>query len=189
MDLQHIPPAVVLTAALVAAVTDVWKFRVYNALTLPLLASGVLFHALTGVGWGGLTQSVIGMLAGLGVLFMPYWLGGYGGGDVKLMAGLGAWLGPEKVLYVFVASALAGGVYALFLVVRHGQLGETWTRLKVVWYRLAAVGRHLGADDGVAIEAGGRVDRRRVIPFAAMMCVGVVATLLWLWYTGGSAPH
>jgi prepilin peptidase CpaA len=176
--------AVVLSAALAAAITDVWKFKVYNALTLPLLASGLLFHFAT-EGLAGLSVSMIGMLCGFGVLVMFYLLGGYGGGDVKLLAGIGAWLGPQQTLYIFIASSLVAGAYALGLVLLYGRLGEIWKRWKVVWYRLTALGRHLGADDGYAVEEN-NIDRRRVVPFAAMMCLGVIATLLWLWLRGGA---
>lgn len=181
MEIQPFPAVVVVSAAVAAAVTDIWKFRVYNLLTVPLLVAGILYHSAFG-GWDGLKESVCGMLCGFGVLTMFCLLGGMGWGDAKLLAALGAWMGPEGVFYIFVASSIAGGVFAVYLVVRHGQLSETWLRLKIVCYRLAAVGRYLGADDGVVMEAGGRVDRRRVIPFAAMMCIGVIATLLWLWW-------
>jgi prepilin peptidase CpaA len=183
VELQPIPSAVVLSAVLAAAVTDIWKFRVYNALTLPLLASGLLYHGVTG-GLTGLALSVIGMLCGFGVLVMFYLLGGYGGGDVKLLAAIGAWLGAEATLYVFIASSLVAGLYALTLILLYGNLGQTWQRWKVVWYRLCALGRHLGADDGYVVEQD-RIDRRRVVPFAAMMCLGVIATLLWLWLKDG----
>jgi hypothetical protein len=49
--------------------------------------------------------------------------------------------------------------------------------LQIVWHRLAAVGRHLAADDRVESEVS-QVDRRhRVIPFAAMMALGLFALL------------
>ena len=91
--LQPIPCAVVVAAAAVAGVTDIWKFRVYNALTLPLLVAGLVYHGFA-EGTPGLVLSVIGMLLGFGVLILFFLLGGYGGGDVKLLAAIGAWLAP-----------------------------------------------------------------------------------------------
>ena len=41
-----VPLVIVLAAGLVAAVTDVWRFKVYNILTFPLLFSGIAYHAL-----------------------------------------------------------------------------------------------------------------------------------------------
>jgi len=180
--LEPIPCAVVLTAAAVAGVTDLWKFRVYNALTLPLLLAGLMYHGFN-EGPRGLTLSLIGMLCGFGVLILFYVLGGYGGGDVKLLAAIGAWLGPVVTLYVFIAGSLVAGVYALALVLLYGSFGEVWMRWKVLWYRLAAIGRHLSSDDGIAAEQN-RIDRRRRVPFATMLCLGVIATLVYLWYKG-----
>ncbi len=182
VELQPVPSAVVLSAALAAAVTDVWKFRVYNVLTLPLLVAGLMYHGFR-EGPSGLALSAIGMLLGFGILIVFYLLGGYGGADVKLLAAVGAWLGPEVTLYVFLASSLVAGVYALVLIVMYGKFGEIWKRWKVLWYRLIALGRVLGTEEGYDVEQD-RIDRRRVVPFAAMMCLGVIATLLYLWLWG-----
>src|SRR5207248_19483 len=91
---------VVLTASAVAAVTDVWKFKVYNALTLPLVLSGLLYHAVVG-GWAGLLGSLLGCLFGFAILFAFFLMGGMGAGDVKLMAAIGAWLGVPATFAVF----------------------------------------------------------------------------------------
>jgi len=182
VELQPVPSAVVLSASLAAAVTDVWRFKVYNVLTLPLLASGLLYHGLR-EGPSGLVLSMLGMLCGFGVLLLFYLLGGYGGGDVKLLASFGAWLGVEATLYVFIASSLAAGVYSIGLVVWTGQVGETAVNLQILWLRLASVGRYLGSDDRVESEVR-RSDRRtRIIPFAAMVAIGLVATLIWIGNT------
>jgi prepilin peptidase CpaA len=143
----NLPALVVLVAALAAAVTDLRAFKIHNLLTLPLLVSGLVYHAAVG-GKPGLLDSFLGMLFGFGILFLFYLLGGMGGGDVKLMAGVGAWLGAPLTFVVFVASSLAAGVYALAVVLFTRSGRETWLNLKIVWFRVAAVGRHLGADDG-----------------------------------------
>jgi prepilin peptidase CpaA len=173
--------AVVLAAVLIAAVTDIWKFKVYNAVTLPLLVSGLLYHGFR----GELADSVLGVLFGFGALIFFYILGGMGAGDVKLMAAVGAWLGMPLTYHVFIASSLAAGVYALGLVIWTGRLGETVVNMQIMWLRLASVGRYLGSDDKIESEVR-RSDRRgRIIPFAAMVAVGMVATLIWLQRTGG----
>ncbi len=170
------PVAVVLAAVLIAAATDVWKFKVYNALTLPLLASGVLYHAFR----SELGDSLLGVLFGFGALIVFYILGGMGAGDVKLMAAVGAWLGMPLTYYVFVASSLAAGLFALGLVVLNGRLRETIVNFQIIWLRIAAVARYLGSDDKVELEVR-RSDRRdRIVPFAAMVAIGLVTTLLWL---------
>ena len=51
------------------------------------------------------------------LLFLPLFaLRAMGGGDVKLLAAFGAWLGPVLVFWVAVYGAIAGGVLALLLV-------------------------------------------------------------------------
>jgi prepilin peptidase CpaA len=171
-----VPVIVVLAAVLIAAVTDIWKFKVYNALTLPLLAAGLIYHGLR----HELADSLGGVLFGFAALVPLYIIGGMGGGDVKLMAAIGAWLGMPLTFFVFIASSLAAGLYALGLIVATGRLGETVVNLQIMWLRLASVGRYLGGDDKLELEVRRSDRRKRIIPFAAMIAVGVVATLLWL---------
>jgi len=171
-----VPVIVVLVAALVAAATDIWKFKVYNVLTLPLLVSGLLYHAFR----AELADSLLGVLFGFASLIVLYIIGGMGAGDVKLMAAVGAWLGMPLTFYVFIASSLAAGVYSIGLVVWTGQVGETAVNLQILWLRLASVGRYLGSDDKVESEVRRSDRRKRIIPFAAMVAIGLIATLIWI---------
>ena len=176
-----IPTAVVLAAVLVSAITDVWKFKVHNILTLPLLASGLIYHAFDG-GTQGFLLSLAGAACGFFLLVLLYILGGMGAGDVKLMTAIGAWLGLPLTLYVFIGSSLAAGIYALFVIVLYRRTGETWINLKIIWVRITAIFRHLGSEDRIEMEVV-RPDRRgRIIPFAAMIAIGVLAALAWAKY-------
>jgi prepilin peptidase CpaA len=176
LNASVIPLVVVLTAALVAAGTDIWKFKIYNVLTLPLLVSGLLYHGLH----EELTSSLLGVLFGFAALIVLYILGGMGAGDVKLMAAVGAWLGMPLTFCVFIASSLAAGIYAVGLVVWTGRVAETVVNLHIMWLRLASVGHYLGADDKIEHEVRRTDRRKRIIPFAAMVAVGLVATMIWL---------
>lgn len=176
-----IPLLVVLLSVVTAGVTDLWKFKVHNLLTLPLLASGLAYHGLLeGVadGAGGLTYSLAGAAFGFAILFVPYLMGGMGAGDVKLMAGLGAWLGMPATLYVFIASGLATGVYALALIVRHGGFREAYARLQIACLQMTTIAKHLGPDERIETAVHRDDRRRRLIPFAAMVLFGVVAVLV-----------
>jgi prepilin peptidase CpaA len=188
-----VPLAVVLAATLIAAVTDVWKFKVHNVLTLPLLLSGLVYHSTIGVppegSWfTGLLNSLLGVVCGSGILLLFYLMGGMGAGDVKLMAAVGAWLGVPFTFYVFVASSMAAALYAILLVLGCGRVRETWINMKIIWYRVAAVGRHLGAEDHIEAEVNRSDRRRRIIPFAAMIAVGIIAVLVWSWLAGPVFP-
>jgi prepilin peptidase CpaA len=179
-QLDLIPAATALVGALIAAVTDVTRFKVHNLLTLPLFVTGLIYHGLTG-GAHGLAGSMLSAALGFAFLVTFYAMGGVGAGDVKLLAAIGAWLGMPFTFYVFLASALAAGVYAVVLIVLWGNLRETWARLQIIWHRVVAIGKHLGADDRVESEVRRDDRRRRVIPFAAMTFLGLVAFLVWSW--------
>ena len=171
---NYVPLIVVGSAVLVAAVIDIWKFKVHNLLTFPLFLTGVLYHGIMD-GGAGVAQSLLSAFFGIGVLIVFYTMGGVGAGDVKLLAAIGAWLKLPLTFWVFIASSLAAGVYALMLIVCTGQTRETWVNLRILWFRLLAVGRHLGAEDQMETELRREDRRARVIPFAAMVAVGVVA--------------
>jgi prepilin signal peptidase PulO-like enzyme (type II secretory pathway) len=89
-----------------------------DMLTVPLLILG--FGA--SVFGGGLVcpfVSAVGALVGYGLpvlaslLIAWYKKDAFGGGDIKLLAALGAWLGAEGVLYVVVTASILGMLYAL----------------------------------------------------------------------------
>ena len=122
-----------------------------------------------------------GALFGLGILIPFCLMGGMGAGDVKLLAGVGAWLGLPITFLVFILSGLAAGVYAIVLILLYGKIRQTWVNLQIMWHRMTAVGRYLGSEDLIEIEAS-RPDRRsHLIPFGAMVAFGIVTLLVWAW--------
>jgi prepilin peptidase CpaA len=169
---------VVLIAVAITAVTDVWKYKVYNAVTIPLLISGLVYHGFTG-GTSGLAGSLLGAVFGFGSLLVFYILGGMGAGDVKLLAAVGAWLGVQQTYYVFLATCFATGAYSLFLIVSSGRLAETWLNLQILWHRINAFGRYMAAEERVE-NVVNRTDRAsRLIPFGAMVAIGLIWSLAW----------
>jgi prepilin peptidase CpaA len=172
-----IPVVVVSVAIVIATITDLRSFKIHNLLTIPLLISGLAYHGLV-TGQDGFVSSVLGALFGFGVLALFFLVGGVGGGDVKLLAGVGAWLGLFLTFWLFNAAALAAGLYAVVLTVVNGRVRETWMNLRLMGHRLLTVGRHLGTDERVE-EVVQRSDRRRqLIPFGAMMGVGLLVILV-----------
>jgi prepilin peptidase CpaA len=94
------PHVIALVVALVGCVTDLRTRRIPNALTFSAAATAVVFHGID-AGLAGIGHSLAGLAVGL-ALFLPLFaLRGLGGGDVKLLAALGAWmesgLSPEGV--------------------------------------------------------------------------------------------
>ncbi len=114
--------AAVLAAALtIATVTDLKSQRIPNWLTFPLMLGGLAAHAVF-TGLEGLWFSLAGFGLGLGIMLVPFLLGVMGAGDVKLLAGVGAWLGVNTTLTAFVITCLAGGVYALGVMLRDREI-------------------------------------------------------------------
>lgn len=117
---------VVVSVASIAAMFDVSTRRIPNLLTFGAAAFGVVYHTIDG-GAYGLGQASLGWLTGL-VLFLPFFaLGGMGAGDVKLIAALGSWFGPIGALQLAAATALAGGLVAIVVMI-HAQYLRQATR-------------------------------------------------------------
>lgn len=100
---------------IIAAYIDGKELRVPNWITYPMVFSGIIYNTSM-FGWEGLGWSVFAMFVGLACLLPLYAVGGMGAGDVKLMAGIGAWLGWETTLYSFVATVVVGAVMAIVMV-------------------------------------------------------------------------
>ncbi len=115
-SLPYLAAAVMLFTGL-AFVWDLRTRRIPNWLTVSSLLLALGFH-LSIRGWSGLMFAASGFGAGFGILLVLWLIGGGGGGDVKLMGALGAWLGPATTLIVFVSSSLLavaifGGILAI----------------------------------------------------------------------------
>jgi prepilin peptidase CpaA len=106
-----------LTAALLGASAwavreDLLAHRIPNRLTGSLLCLGCLLQFAFG-GWSALGQAALGALVGLGMLLPLYLLRAMGAGDVKLLAAIGALLGPRWALVAGINTLIAGGVLAI----------------------------------------------------------------------------
>ena len=116
---------VVVALGVAGAAWDVSKRRVPNALTFG--ATGLAFLCLAmHDGPAGLLTSVLGWTTGLVLFFPLFALGGMGGGDVKLLAAFGAWLGPVDAMWAAIWASLIGGGLALAVAVLHGYLGQAF---------------------------------------------------------------
>ena len=112
--------AILGVALIILSVIDIDRYRLPDAITLPLIALGWVIAApltLDGIGWHVLAAATgFLMLYGFSKGFL--WLRGYPGlglGDAKLLAASGAWLGLEglpSVVMIASLTALAGVVAA-----------------------------------------------------------------------------
>jgi prepilin peptidase CpaA len=118
----------VASCSVAATVIDLRTRRVPNALTWPAAVAGIVF-AVTGAGRVGIAASIAGGVIGLALMLPGYLFGGTGGGDVKLLAAIGTFLGPGRTLTAFIGMALAGGVIALVIALQRGRLQATLARV------------------------------------------------------------
>lgn len=166
------PYAAALIVAIAGCVTDLRFRRIPNVLTFGAAAGAAGYYVaasgVPGIGW-----SVAGWLVG-GLLFLPLFaLRGLGGGDVKLMAALGAWVGPGAVVWLALYAALAGGVFALAVALGRGYtrklFSNVWSML--MFWRIAGLRTHpvFTIDSAHAVR----------LPYALPIAAGLVATI-WL---------
>ena len=113
-----LPGTVVFLAAGLAAYSDIRSFRIPNLLTYPLLISGCVYHAAVG-GLPAFFASLAGATFGFAAFFFVYLLGGMGGGDIKLLAAVGAWLGVFATAIVVLVAALISCFYSLWFLNRN----------------------------------------------------------------------
>src|SRR5690606_6853686 len=116
-----------------AVVWDLRTRRIPNVLTFGA-AAAALAYALAQGGPSALAWAFGGWLLGAALFFPLFALGGMGAGDVKLLAALGAWLGPVDVIWLAIFSSIAGGALAIAVSLYYGYLRQAGRNL---WLMLA----------------------------------------------------
>lgn len=116
MDVGSVGDVLSLVLLGICLYTDVRRKKIPNWATLPAVALGLGLNGLGG-GWTGLKASGMGLGVGFGALFVLFALGWMGGGDVKLMAAVGAIKGYPFVLSALVYSILVGGFIGLAVLI------------------------------------------------------------------------
>jgi prepilin peptidase CpaA len=161
-----------LTVALLACVTDLRTRRIPNVLTLGAALAGLLYQSVNG-GIDGLGHAALGWLVGALIFILPFALRGLGGGDVKLLAALGAWLGPTDVIWLALYTGVAGGVMALLVSARYGYLRTAIQNVKLLLTHWRVAG--IEAVPAITLEhsAGPK------LAYAFPILTGMVATT-WL---------
>src|SRR4029077_8248448 len=106
-----------LLLLVVAAIFDFRQRQIPDWIPIALLAWAIVTTAL-----GSSRHGWVSLLLGLGAAFslgvLLFWLGGFGGGDAKLIAALGATLGPGEFAVLLFYVAISGGLMAAVALMR-----------------------------------------------------------------------
>lgn len=153
-------PTVVVLA--VATFTDLRSRRIPNWLVFPFLALGFIAPVVAH-GWHALGESLEGFALGLLVYGALAIFAGMGMGDVKLVAAIGAWVGPRQLLFAMVLAAFVGGFMALGSVVLRKY--RNWQESK---------GRPAEMDGGASIQTTVSDPFLQKIPYAPAIAVGTL---------------
>jgi prepilin peptidase CpaA len=149
--MEPVPAFAALAAAGVGAVLDLRSHRIPNWLTGGALLAGLLANALLR-GFDGAVVALAGAALGLVLLLPFYALRAMGAGDVKLLAGVGALIGPHSLVSVAVYGGVVGGLLSVVVLLLRGRLFFGVQQAVVLWRLPAPSG--LKAPYGVAIAAG-----------------------------------
>jgi prepilin peptidase CpaA len=161
-----------LVLALIAAVWDLKTRRIPNVLTFGAALAGVVAHVYV-AGFMGAGWAVGGWLVGMAFFFPIFALGGMGAGDVKLIAALGAWLGPGPIVWVALFSLVAGGVIGLLVALGYGYLTQALTNIWWMFSYWKAEGPKPVPQVTLATQKGPR------LAYAVPVFAGLMVTL-WL---------
>jgi prepilin peptidase CpaA len=135
-----------------AAGYDISSRRIPNVLSLTALLTGICWSFYSG-GAQGLLNGILGFFTGFSIMFILYLLGMTGGGDVKIIAALSAYLSPVSSVYLIISIFICGGIYAVFTLIFSGKISQ----LNLIFgefRNFRIVGTGLKRPYGIAIAMG-----------------------------------
>jgi prepilin peptidase CpaA len=118
--------------------------------------------------------SLIGTIIGLALLLPAYAIGGMGAGDVKLMAGVGAWVWGTVTFYAFAVSAIIGGLIAIAMVLyRRG-----WEKHKSQFWLIANEILTIKDPEKLSVIAAERKSSMMLLPYGIPIALGTIVYFL-----------
>lgn len=162
------PQLAALLLVTLAAVFDLSLHKIPNRLTYPSWVLGFALAAWLS-GLAGLGNAALGFAAGF-IPMLAMFLGGtIGGGDVKLMGGVGALLGFPEALNALITSILVGGVFAALILLWQGRLwGILHYALSTAWSKVNPF--HVPVDKPAQVKDA--------FPFGIAIALGTYLTVL-----------
>lgn len=169
----------------VAAVIDGFELRVPNRLTYPFIIAGWIYsffafgfangswstaHACLGLGW-----SLWGTFVGLMCLLPFWWIGFMGSGDVKMMAGIGAWVFGEHTMWAFGITVVVGAILAVAMMILSGEWRKHYHQCWFIFHEVLRV-RDPAKLEVIAAE---RKPRMLLLPYGIPIAIGTILYFVW----------
>ena len=152
-----------------AVLLDVRFGRIPNSLLLATAVLGLAARVALAGPTGGLVAALGGLATGLAIWIGPFALRWVGAADVKLVAAMGAWLGPLAIFRASLATALAGGLMGLvFLLAKRRRVALEVMQVQLLQLRTT---QRLSPGSEEAV-------RDRGMPYAVAIMAGLLVELL-----------
>lgn len=173
-----IPNILAVVVALIASYTDIRTTKIFNVITFPAMLIGIIARSVdfamrhpdnpTAGAIAGLINGVLGWFFGMFLLgvFKLTIMRKFGGGDIKLMGALGAFVGPAAILGTFLYYCAAFGVYTCAVM----SLAFPWRQAVLAYTTKTPQLMNLDKFNAV---------RKAPLPVAPFIAAGLIATVVF----------
>jgi len=171
--------ALLIPATLYASWIDYAERRVPNWLNAAIALAGLALQ-FAFFGGDGVLTGLAGLGVGFAVLIVPWMMHGMGAGDVKLMAAIGAWLGPWLTFVSFGVGAVIGGVAAVVMIVSSGRVVHAYANMQTIMTKMRRIDTAFGEYGGARTFGS----TSQLLPYGVPLTAGTIGVLL-TYYFGG----
>jgi prepilin peptidase CpaA len=164
---------ILFIALAIAVYTDVTKHKIYNWLTFPTLLLGMIFSFFNHI---GIFNSLLGFIFAFGIAIFFYVTGMFKGGDVKLIWGIGAWVGKSLILQTLLWIFISGGILGVLYTLRDGTFFATMNKVRKFFVAIFVPGMK------PQIEVQETINKPSA--YGVAIAIGTVISLLYPNYFG-----
>jgi prepilin peptidase CpaA len=105
-----------------------------------------------------------------------YAIGGMGAGDVKLLAGVGAWIYGTHTVYAFAVSAVVGALLAIGMVLVRRAWKKHLAQFLVIFNEIMVIRN----PEKLATIAAQRKPTMLLLPYGIPIAIGTIAYFVWM---------